>query len=284
MNIKLVDVDGKIPNFALMKISSFHKKQGDKVDWHEPMFDKNIDKVYASKIFNFTDDYNYYPDECEVVKGGTGYEISKRLPEEIESVKELDYSLYPDCDYSIQFYHRGCVNNCSFCVVREKEGYMHPVDPVELNPNGKWIRVMDNNFFENPEWKFAVKHLKSCNQPVSFESIDIRTITDEQLKILNTFKLHKQIHIAWDNVKQAVDKKIENAIKYVKAYKFLVYVLIGYNSTPEEDLYRVERLRELKVDPFVMPYNKKDEYQRRFARWCNHKAIFRKVKWSEYNK
>ena len=67
-------------------------------------------------------------------------------------------------------------------------------------------------------------------------------------------------------------------------HKCLVYVLIGNNSTPDEDLYRVETLRALKTLPFVMPFDKTDTYQRRFARWVNHKAIFKSIEFSDYKK
>ena len=92
------------------------------------------------------------------------------------------------------------------------------------------------------------------------------------------------LHCAWDNPKEDLRGKIKELCKYVKPYKITVYVLIGYWSTPEEDLWRVEELRKLKVNPFVMPFNKKDKYQRAFVRWVNHKAIFKSVEWENYKK
>lgn len=157
--IGLVDIDGhNFPNFALMRISAFHKNQGDQVEWADPMFGEGYDKVYMSKIFTFTPDYPYGFD-CDVIKGGTGYDVKSHLPLEIESSPAMDYSIYPNCNYSLQFFSRGCIRKCPFCLVRDKEGYIHPVDPVDLNPNGEWIEVLDNNFFANPEWKEAVDYL-----------------------------------------------------------------------------------------------------------------------------
>ncbi len=77
-------------------------------------------------------------------------------------------------------------------------------------------------------------------------------------------------------------KGLERLTRYIKPYKVMCYVLIGFQSTETEDLYRVETLRKLKIDPFVMPYNKNDPYQKRFARWVNHKAIFKSVPWEMY--
>ncbi len=116
------------------------------------------DVVYASKIFTFTPDYDYSGLQTKVLeKGGTGYDIMKTLPDEIENTDKLDYSLYPKCDYSLVFLSRGCIRKCKFCLVNKKEGYIHSVKPVRLNPRGKWIDVLDNNFFASPDWQ---KHIE----------------------------------------------------------------------------------------------------------------------------
>lgn len=283
MEIRLLDIDGKMPNIALMKIATYHKQQGDYVEWLSPILDfsTKIDKVYASKLFNFSDDYQYYP-QAEIIKGGTGFDIKSKLPKEIECITNLDYTIYPQHNYSMQFFSRGCIRNCPFCVVREKEGYIYPVEPLELNPNGTHIEVLDNNFFANPEWKQAIEQLINIKQKVNFHGIDARIMNEEQAYYLNRIKHHKQIHMAWDNPKDKLVPRLKEITKYIKPYKIMCYVLIGYWSTPEEDLYRVEKLRELKIDPFVMPYDKSNDYQKRFARWVNHKAIFKTVKWQDY--
>lgn len=275
--------DAKWANIALMKIARYHRDLGDDVAFHEPLFDQNAELLYCSKLFRFTSEYEYVGKAC-VVTGGTGYDIARTLPDEIER-RDPDYSIYSECDYSMQFFSRGCIRRCPFCVVREKEGYIHPVEPMALNPRGKRIHVLDNNFFANPEWKAAGNILKSYKQPVDFSSgIDIRIFDEEQARFLNELTLFKQIHIAWDNPRQRIDRKIKQAIKYIKPYKLMCYVLIGYWSSPEEDLYRVERLRELGVEPFVMAYDRSDKYQRDFQRWVNFKAIFKTVTWEEYRK
>jgi len=284
MKVRLLARDSKMPNIAIMKISTYHKHLGDDVDWYNPIFDyNNTDILYESILFNFTKPYAYYPN-CKIIKGGTGFDIKSQLPKEIDEIIELDYSLYPNCDYSMQFYSRGCVRNCSFCVVREKEGFIKSVQPFKLNPNGKHIEVLDNNFFANPEWKNAVKDLLRINQPINLHGVDVRTLTQEKCVALNKLKHYKQIHIAWDFPKFDMKPLLEYVLQWIKPYKLMCYVLIGFNSTKEEDLYRVEELRKLKIDPFVMPYNKKDSYQKSFARWVNMKATFKSVKWQDYKK
>ena len=115
--IRLIDVDGKMPNLALMKIASHHKNRGDDVGWYSNiLFDGDSDIVYMSKLFNFTPDFSDALPDCDIIAGGTGYNVSSSLPPEIEAC-DPDYSIYPDCDYSIQLFSRGCIRDCSFCVV-----------------------------------------------------------------------------------------------------------------------------------------------------------------------
>lgn len=168
MNIGLIDVDGhNFPNFALMRASAYHKAIGDQVEWATPF--NRYDKVMASKVFTFTPDFNYLTLQADIIeKGGTGYDIQKNLPFEITKSTLMDYSLYPQYKFSIQFFSRGCIRKCPFCLVREKEGYIQSVEPVDLNPKGKWIEVLDNNFFANPNWKEAVDYLIKANQAVKF--------------------------------------------------------------------------------------------------------------------
>ena len=155
MNIGLIDVDGhNFTNFALMRVSAYHKARGDQVEWATPF--NQYDKVLASKVFTFTPDFNYLTLQADIIeKGGTGYNIASRLSDDVENSLLMDYSIYPQYPFSIQFFSRGCIRKCPFCLVREKEGYIRAVEPVELNPKGEWIEVLDNNFFANPEWQDA---------------------------------------------------------------------------------------------------------------------------------
>lgn len=273
--IGLLDIDSKYPNVALMKLKSYY---GDRAKMITPLEAWSCDKVYASSLFNFTEKPNL-PDHT--IYGGTGYNIKSKLPLEVEQCQP-DYSIYPNHEVAMQRYSTGCIRSCPFCVVSKKEGNIKPVDPMNLNPKGKWIYLLDNNFFASPNWLEAIKHLIAYKKPVSFEGIDVRIITEDHCNWLAKVKNRKQFHIAWDNPKDDLVNNIKTMTKYISPSRIGCYVLIGYWSTPEEDLYRVEKLRELKVDPFVMPFNKSDQYQKRFARWVNHKAIWKTVKWSDY--
>ena len=278
MNIGLYNLEPNIVNSAMMQVSQYYKENGANVyEWH-PLF--NYDKVYAFSIFDFTDK-SFVTDD--MVVGGTGFDISSRLPSEIEKC-DYDWSLYPDCDFSIIWFSRGCFRNCPFCVVREKEGYIHPVKSKNLNPNGEYIKVMDNNFFANPDWKSSIRQLRRWNQPVDLQGFDIRIFDEEQAEALSTLKFHKSFKFAWDNPRDNIDDKIDLLLDYIKAYKLQCYVLIGYWSTPEEDLMRVMHLWDkYKIHAFAMPYNKYDKYQSAFARWCNNKYVFKTTNWYDYD-
>jgi radical SAM superfamily enzyme YgiQ (UPF0313 family) len=280
MKIGLLNLEPKINNVALMKISSYHKMQGDEVEMYIDFNKLLYDKIYCSSLFDFTDK-SQVPENA--ICGGTGFDLTTKLPENIEKCN-LDYSIYPNCETSYVWFSRGCIRNCSFCVVRKKEGYIYSTKPTNLNKRGKTVEIMDNSFFGNPNWKDAEEYLDFWQKPIIFSSgIDVRIFKPEHAEFINKYRI-KKIHTAWDNPKVDLIPKFKELTKYIKPYKIMAYVLIGYDSIEEEDLMRVTKLDELKIDPFVMPFNKKDEYQKRFARWVNHKAVFKTVKWKDYRK
>lgn len=290
MNIGLIDVDGhNFPNFALMKISAYHKAKGDSVEWAMPLMAESYDLIYKSKIFTFTPDPDATAWPCDVIRGGTGYDIASRLPDEIEASRLMDYDIYPNYDFSIQFLSRGCIRNCPFCLVQQKEGFIKPVDPVDLNPRGHHIEVLDNNFFANPEWKEAIKYLMESGQKVNLHGVDVRIMNEEQAFYLNRLRILKNIHIAWDLPSLDLTDKLKEVIKYLKAWKLTCYVLVGYNSTVEQDLYRLERLRELRIRPFVMPYRdyegrqKPTQYAKDLAHWANRPELFNTCTFAEFS-
>ncbi len=286
--IGLIDVDGhNFPNLALMRLAAWHKIHGDKVEWVEPMY-WDYDRVYQSKIFTFSPDVNRtFP--CEVIKGGTGYDVRLRLPEEVELSTAMDYSIYPQYEFSIQFFSRGCIRHCPFCLVHDKEGLIHPVEPLQLNPNGKHIEVLDNNFFANPEWKSAVDYLLATKQKVNLHGVDIRIMDEEQAYWLNKLPLHKNVHIAWDLPQIDLTDKLREVIRYIKPWKLMCYVLVGFNSTIEQDMYRIERLRELGIKPYVMPYRdfenktQPSQYAKDLAQYVNKPMIFNSCRFEDFS-
>lgn len=287
--IGLIDVDGhNFPNFALMRASAYYKARGEQVEWATPF--NRYDQVMASKVFTFTPDFNYFTLQADVIeKGGTGYDIAKQLPIEIVGSTLMDYSIYPQYNFSLQFFSRGCIRKCPFCLVREKEGYIHSVCPVDLNPKGEWIEVLDNNFFANPEWKDAISYLLKQGQKVNLHGVDVRIMNEEQAFYLGKLKLKRRIHIAWDLPEIDLADKLKKVTKYIKPCNLSCYVLIGYNSTVEQDMYRLSRLKELGISPFVQPYRdfnnerKLTQYEKDVAHWANKYQIFKSCDFSDFS-
>lgn len=289
MKIGLIDVDGHhFPNLALMKLSAWHKSQGDSVEWYSGI--EHYDRVYMSKVFTFTPDDGRVIQADEVVKGGTGYNITSKLPLKIDSITNPDYSIYPIHKFSLQFFSRGCIRNCPFCLVRRKEGKIQQAFPMELNPEGKHIEVLDNNFFANPQWREAVSFLNNTKQPVNLHGVDVRIMDEEQADALNSMRLKgSSIHVAWDNPRDDILPNLKAMVQMVKRYKISCYVLIGYWSTPEEDYYRVMKLAELGIDPFVQYYrdyaNERipTQYEKDFASWVNKKERFKSFDFKDFS-
>lgn len=292
MEIGLIDVDGhNFPNFALMKISAWHKAKGDNVEWAQPVdlfTQKHYDRIYASKIFTFSPDVDYKQYlYTELQKGGTGYDIKSRLPQEIEDCRLMDYTIYPQYPFSVQFFSRGCIRHCPFCLVHDKEGGIQSVTPHELNPNGQWIEILDNNFFANPLWREAVDYILQTGQKVKLHGVDVRIMNEEQAEALNRMKHVGTINIAWDLPKMDLRPQLEAMVKHVNPNKIACYVLVGFNSTKEQDLYRVRTLKEFGIVPFAQAYrdfeNKRtpSQYEKDFCRWCDNR-FFRNIDFMDF--
>lgn len=280
MRVGLIDIEPKVVNTALMQIASYHKQRGDTVEWAMPLTYSRYDCLYCSSIFDYTDK-NELPERT--ICGGTGFDLTTQLPSEVAEC-DYDYTIYPQCNFSIVWFSRGCIRNCPFCVVRQKEGYIRPAVPSPLNNKGKYIVVQDNNFFANPEWRKAIRWLTETGKPIVLQGVDVRLLNREMLQALNSLHHHRQIKIAWDNPRDDITPQLELMLRYIKPYKIMCYVLIGYWSDEAEDLMRVRTLYKYGIDPFAMPYKKSDPYQKAFTRWVNHKAIFKSVQWQDYKK
>lgn len=284
MKIGLIDMDSKIPNLAIMKISAYHKKQGDSVEFYSPLV--KYDRVYGSKVFT-NSKYGYTPKDAII--GGSGFSLETKLDPIIEHCYP-DYSLY-NIDYAMGYLTRGCINNCPFCIVRKKEGMLHKhADLVEFWNGQKNLMLLDNCLTDYKDAKTELEQIRDLGIRLNLcQGFNVRTIKPEIASILSDIKLWdppRQWHIAWDNVND--EKKVFEGIKTlndcgIKNYKIMCYVLIGYNSTPEQDMYRINKLREIDVDPFVMPY-KKDRYCTDFARWLNKKQLYNSCTFEDYRK
>ncbi len=282
MKIGLIDIEPKIFNTAYMQISEYFLNANCDVkliDPKEPLEYETCDKLFCSSLFTFTDK-TQIPARAEC--GGTGFDVKTKLPSEIAR-SQLNYYLYPKCKTSFIWFSRGCIRNCSFCVVRQKEGEIKPVKPKQLNPEGKWITVMDNNFFANFHWSKALSFLCEQEQPVDFQGIDVRTINHCQASELAKLNHRKKVKIAWDipDEKKQVIAGIKRLCEYIKPYKIMCYVLIGHDSTEKQNLMRIKDLQKLKIDPYVMCMNRRDRQQKKFQRWVNGHA-YRNVKWENF--
>mgnify|MGYP003148054226 FL=1 len=280
MKIALLDVDSKIPNLALMKISAYHKQRGDAVSWYDELWRDEYDEVYASAIFNFSDKSMLDPNRMKI--GGTGWDISSQLQEEMD-VCVPDYSIYR-YPHNIGFTMRGCRFRCKFCVVPQKEGKPYEENTIEeiwTQRGSDFVVLLDNDFFGNSRWRDRIEEMKEHNLRVNFsQGLNIRLITEEEAEALASVRFwnlrgtKRQVHFAWDQFGKGTEKLIDQGIKRVTdtgitPAQMAFYVLIGFNTTPEEDLYRVEKLRDYGCDPYAMPYNKSDPYQKKFTRWVN---------------
>lgn len=237
MKIGLVDVDNhNWPNLALMKISAWHKSHGHSVQWAGSL--EHYDIVYMAKVFTFTpDDIQSYQAD-KVVKGGTGYDLSSRLPKNIECAFP-DYDLYGIKNMAYGYLTRGCPRKCPFCIVAKKEGKQaHKVaDLSQFWCGQKHIKLLDPNLLACPDWENLLGQLADSGAWVDFtQGLDIRLMTDEKAAAINKVK-YSMLHFAWDDPcdKVTLDKLKE----YVSTWKGSqrnrsVYVLTNFNSSHEE--------------------------------------------------
>lgn len=304
MRIGLIDVDNRdslhkcFPNLVLMKLSAWHKAQGDTVEWYDPLFGGHFDRVYMAKVFSFSEEYPYHIDADEVVRGGSGYCISLvdgeevfdkskniELPYEIEHIMP-DYSLYGITDTAYGFMSRGCPlgNVHKYCHVGAKEGLcsIKVADLSEFWNGQKYIELMDANTLACKDWRDILKQLKDSGATVSFnQGLDIRLVTEENAEMLKDIKT-KLVHFAFDRYedKDVIMPKME-MLKRITGWKrnrVSVYILCGYDTTMEQNLERIQFCRELDFSPYVMLYNKqnipKGHELRKLQRWVNNRFVF----------
>lgn len=307
MKIGLYDVDShNFPNLPLMKISAWHKSQGDEVEWWFPMM--HYDKVYVSKVFG--DEYSQMDmtsiSADEIVFGGTGFAITvedgkevyhkdrdEDLPYEIEHIYP-DYSLYPELtkDKAYGFLTRGCCNNCSFCIVSQKEGMCsHKVaDLSEWWRGQKEIILLDANILACKDRISLLQSLIDSGATVDFtQGLDARFITPPIAEMLKKVKI-KYVHFAFDFMKneKAIIKGLKTfkEITNISTDKAIVYMLTNYDTTVEEDMYRLKAIKECGYLPDVRIYRKSSLPQhhilRDMQRWCNNRFLYKSTDFLDY--
>lgn len=319
MKIGLIDVDSHArrkkwgatiyPNLALCKIAAYHKAQGDEVEWYEPLFGGEYDKVYVSKIFNFSPDYSMPINAREIEKGGTGYDMTKKLPQEIDDMQP-DYSIYPTVpeDTSYGFLTRGCPNKCAWCVVPRKEGAVQPYWDVERVANGRnKIVLMDNNILAAGE--YAHKQLRKIAERgyrIDFnQALDARLVTEQFAIELAACRWIDRIRFGCDTPGQI--RECERAMDMITGAgyhgEYFLYTMIGGKRRPDEteeawntrlfteNYNRInhwyEAIRNFvtrgggyNAYPYAQPYrdpdvrNEPPQWQKDMAQYCNKRMIF----------
>jgi len=318
--IHLLQIDGKIPNIALMRLAAHYRSRGEEVKYHRADSLESVkrwwfgdtDKIYASVIFSRSMPVikELLDGRPDAIVGGTG---SDAPPLQISSLEahgvttlEQDYSIYPKYDKSIGFTQRGCRLQCSFCVVPQKEGRVRGEHTVsEIWRGDPWPRelvLLDNDFFGQSEWKARIQEIRDGNFKVSFnQGINARCLTDEAAEAIASVRYYdddmktRRIYTAWDSKKDEdrLFAGLERLVRYgVKPDHIMVYMLIGYwpGETSEDREYRRRRLREFGARPFPMAYIGPDTSPdlalelRGFQRWVIRRADVGKNRcsWEEF--
>ena len=282
IRIGLIDVDShNFPNLCLMKLSAYHKAQGHQVCFWNPLF--YFDVVYKSRVFTdtYSKDSITVRNAGQVIKGGTGYGPGPDLPDEIEH-SYPDYSLYPQySETAYGFLSRGCPRGCGFCIVGGKEGRKSRkvADLSEFWRGQREIKLMDANLLACPDHESLLLQLAKSRALVDFsQGLDIRLITRDNVALLNQVRT-KAVHFAWDNPNEDLTRYFRQFLEWtsIKNPRLRrVYLLTNYGSTHEQDLYRVETLRQMGFDPYVMIYERPTAppITRHLQRWVNNKRLF----------
>ncbi|MBN2423171.1 hypothetical protein JXB41_08160 [Candidatus Woesearchaeota archaeon] len=305
----LIDVDSTIPNLALMKISSFFKKNGFYVDLKKLNYKgydhskreitiidgSQYDKVFISAIFTLNKNTVVVNDCIKVIKGGTGYYGSNPqwLPWEIEHIYP-DYTLYKNNNYSLGFLTRGCPNNCKYCFIPKKEGRLKEHSPLDefYNPNLPKIMLLDNNFLACRNCIKLLKKLKKTGKKITFkQGLDFRLLTKEKAKLLADLDYDGEYIFAFDRMsdKPIIEKKLEIWTPLVKDWKTKFFVLVGFDTSLEQDLDRIYFLKKNKCLPYVMRHSncyssENKPFYTDLAAWCNQPGLFKKLNFIEFLK
>lgn len=298
MTVLLVDADSRIPNIALMKISTWHKNNGDRVvlvraniPYYPNRTKKKFiipcgfDKVYCSVIFEGNKEFI---SGKNIIFGGTGVDLVTVLPKEIDCCSP-DYSIYPDSDISYGFITRGCIRNCSFCKVPEKEGYIHKVNDVSDIVKHKKVKFLDNNIFAYPKHKEILRELVDKKIKCQFsQGLDIRLLDNENSALLSKLNYFGEYTFAFDdwNYKKIVEDKIK-LLYWRKDWQLKFFVYIHPAMLISESVKRIMWLKKNKCLPYIMRDIScwKSNYSNLFidlAAYCNQVHLFKKMEFSEF--
>ena len=301
MKIGLHDADKEylknksFPNYALMKISAYHKSLGDKVSKWMPILNNYYDKIYSSKIFDFTPTNPYLP--ITAIRGGTGYRdipVSNTLPEEIDDMFP-DYTIYPECDYAIGYITRGCPNNCRWCIVPKKEGKIRAYKTWEqlVRKDSNKLVLMDNNILACDYGINQLESLIDSGYKIDLnQGMDARLVDKHIAKILSRLQWIRYIRFSCDQKSQIEPiMKAANFLELfgVKPYKLFIYLLVTKDI--EDAQCRIEELKKLKgISIYAQPERNLREgivpskMQKEFAQRYIYGRRYKTETWTEYVK
>jgi hypothetical protein len=275
--VSIINIDSiRIPNLALAKINKYYKDKYYDI-YYDTIIKNGIN--YISCVFEINKHLcKEFENNKRCIIGGSGYDLSVKLPEEIEQVKPR---------INLGFTTRGCIRECEFCVVPQKEGRIKIVgDLLDLwDGKSKDIVLLDNNILAIPShFRLVCKQARENKIKLDFnQGLDCRLLTEDMVKQLKSIRTY-DLHFAWDNIndEKYVDKAITLLQKYeIKRCNWLV--LTGFNTTFEQDLYRVNYLRNRNQVAYIMRYNnskRKDLIP--LSRWVNNRSWFRAITWEEF--
>lgn len=276
--ILLIDIDSKIPNLALKKVEKYFKDNGDEVIWNQELFATIADQIFISCVFDWNKnkarEFEIYEN---VMIGGSGYDLSKTLPIEIEKIKPK---------INLGFTTRGCIRKCPFCIVPLKEGMIRiEGDIYDLwDRKSRQVMLLDNNILALPEhFKLIASQLRKENLRVDFnQGLDHRLLTDEITKELLSLSHIREIRFAFDDI--SYKPTVLRALKLLKLHGLKDwgsrwYIYIGEKDTFDTVFERINILRKHKQAVYVMRdktiYNK--PWIMALANYGNTIGLFKKT-------
>lgn len=311
MNVRLTQIDGALPNLALMKLAHWHRARGDEVTLtrriERDLFEPNFERVYGSAIFEFSkpriDRFKYqWPD---AIISGTGIDRKGGITvEEFIGVgpweyENYDYSSYPDFQESIGFSQRGCRLSCKFCGVPGKEGRPRSVNSIEAiwrgAPHPKKLHILDNDFFGQKEWREKIEQIRAGQFKVCLsQGINVRLINDEAAAALATIQYRntkfneRKLYTAWDNLgdEKIFFRGVDTLVRAgIPAKHLMAYMLIGYDpaETWPRIWHRFNRMVERGIEPYPMVFNRARTDLLCFQRWVIT-GLYRIVPWGDYER
>jgi len=295
VKVRITQLDGKLPNIALMRLSAWHKARGDEVHFYRGaqglsrnLGEPEYDRVYASAIFTMSRPLisRFSAQFPSAIVGGTGTQSAAKIEDLIGDFSGLDYEAAPaGFAASIGFTQRGCRLKCKFCVVPAKEGKPYVVGSVydiwRGPPWPKHLHLLDNDFFGQPEadWRRRLEEIRIGGFKVCFnQGFNVRLITQEGANELATVQYRddsftrRRLYTAWDNLKdeaiffRGVDRL---AAAGIPEKHLMVYMLIGFDpsETWERIHYRFKRMVDRGMWPYPMVYDPERRDLKRFQRW-----------------